>query len=520
MGAANLDLLAATTRVCPSGRKSLTSRLLGFTLLDFFFVAVIAWSFMTSGTGWARLLWDGDTALHTAIGNWVIDHGRVPDHDPFSYTMPDAPWLAVEWGTGAIFALLHQVAGLKGIVFVCGVTIALTVTLLVRLALAAGAGTFVSVALALLANNALLMHYHARPHIFTLLFFTLAVWAATVDRRQRTCWIWTLPLLTIPWANLHPGFVILIAYLLLIASGDALRWALNRGDTAALVSARRYTFVAGLCALASLVNPFGYRLHVEIASYFGATGMTDLIQEFQAPTFRSAPQLTFLLFLMAGMALAGRLLERRKFADAIVLLALAYASLTSVRHATIFVIAAVPIVGREWSALFSGFPARAGRGSVVEILSQISLERRGAFASFSLLPVFALAAILFLTPESQWPSSFDRSLFPVTVATRNSDRLAAGRTFAPEQWSDYLLLANYPRQRVFFDDRSLYGESMFRQVAALMAGRPGSPAVLDQYRVDRALIPTQSSLAAVLGATSGWTEVDRDTTAVLFERTR
>jgi hypothetical protein len=520
MGAANLELLAATTSASPPVRQSLTSRLIGFTLLDFFFVAVIAWSFMTSGTGWARLLWDGDTALHTAIGNWVMDHGRVPDHDPFSYTMPNAPWLAVEWGTGTIFALLNQAAGLKGIVFVCGVTIALTVTLLVRLALAAGAGTFESVALALWANNVLLMHYHARPHIFTLLFFTLAVWAATADRRRHTGWIWTLPLLTIPWANLHPGFVILIAYLLLTASGDAVRWALNRGDTAALASARRYTLVAGLCALASLVNPFGYRLHLEIASYFGATGMTDLIQEFQAPTFRSAPQLTFLIFLMTALALVGRLLERREFADAIVLLALAYASLTSVRHATIFVIAALPIVARELSVLLGGFSARASRGSTVAILARISRETRGALTSFSLMPVWALAAILFLTPASQWPSSFDRSLFPVAVAQRNAGRLALGRTFAPEQWSDYLLFVNYPRQRVFFDDRSLYGESMFRQVAALMAGRPDSPAVLDQYRVDRVLIPPQSSLAAVLGATPGWTEIDRDTTAVLFERTR
>ena len=48
---------------------------------------------MTAGTGWSRLLWDGDTAIHLAIGNWILDHGKIPVTDPFSFTQPGAPWI-------------------------------------------------------------------------------------------------------------------------------------------------------------------------------------------------------------------------------------------------------------------------------------------------------------------------------------------------------------------------------------------------------------------------------------------
>ena len=61
------------------------------SLSDMFFLAVIGWSFMTSGTGWSRILWDGDTAIHIATGNWLLDHGAIPTSDPFPFPPPGPP---------------------------------------------------------------------------------------------------------------------------------------------------------------------------------------------------------------------------------------------------------------------------------------------------------------------------------------------------------------------------------------------------------------------------------------------
>ena len=139
------------------------------SLCDIFFLAVIAWSFMTSGTGWSRLFWDGDTAIHIAIGDWILDHHAIPTADPFSFTHAGRPWIPYEWGSEVLFAQFNRCVGLKGVVFVCGLIIAALIVILLRTMLVAGADVLFSVLVPLLASNALLIHYHARPHLFTLL---------------------------------------------------------------------------------------------------------------------------------------------------------------------------------------------------------------------------------------------------------------------------------------------------------------------------------------------------------------
>lgn len=479
------------------------------SLCDMFLLAVIGWSFMTAGTGWSRLLWDGDTAIHIAIGDWILDHGRIPVSDPFSFTQPDAPWIPYEWGAGVLFAALNHTFGLKGVVFVCGVAIALLITVLLRTMLSADADTLLSVLTALLASNALLLHYHARPHLFTLLFLAVAAWIFTADRLRRTNWIWAIPVITALWANLHPGFAILFAYLGVLVVGSFLE-----GSPGAAI---RYAWLALACALATLLNPFGIGLHLDILSYLRSSGTTELIQEFQAPTFRTQPQLYYLGFLLLGLTVSGLLIHQKRLVEPLLLLGTAYASLTSVRHSTIFVVLAAPVIAAELSAHWRAWIDRQPRNSAARVLDQLSTEKRAAFARSSLWAVAGLAAIFVWTPTALWPTSFDHKLFPVELAARHPD-LATARVFSSDQWADYLLYKNYPRQKVFYDDRNFYGARMYQAVNGLMNGARGWAATLDQYQTTYVLTPPDSPLSDRLRESAQWKLVDHDETAALFAR--
>ena len=490
-------------------RASAVRRWLTPSLCDLFLLAVIGWSFMTAGTGWSRLLWDGDTAIHIAIGDWILDHGKIPVTDPFSFTQPNAPWIPYEWGSGVLFAKLNHAFGLKGIVFLCGVMIAVLITVLLRTMLSAGADTLLSVLMALLASNALLLHYHARPHLFTLLFLALSAWIFTEDRRHRTNWMWILPAITALWANLHPGFVILFAYLGVLVMGSVLE-----GSPGAAI---RYAWLALACGLATLLNPFGLGLHLDILSYLRSSGTTELIQEFQAPTFRTQPQLYYLGFLLLGLTVSGLHVQRKSFVEPLLLLGTAYASLTSVRHSTIFVVLAAPIVAAELSAHWRTWIDRQPRNSAGRVLGQLSLEKRPAFSRSSPWVVAGLAAIFVWTPAALWPTDFDHKLFPVQLAARHPE-LATARVFASDQWADYLLYKNHPRQKVFYDDRNFYGEKMYQAVNGLMNGARGWPATLHQYQTTHVLTPTGSPLSDRLRESAAWKLVDHDETAELFAR--
>jgi hypothetical protein len=481
------------------------------SLCDLFFVAVIAWSFMTPGTGWGRLLWDGDTAIHIATGNYILDHREIPSKDPFSFTKPDAAWSPWEWGTGVLFAELNRAFGLKGVAFVCGIVIVATITILLRTMLASGANMFLSLMLALMASNALSLHYHARPHLFTLFALALIVWI-----NANTRFVWIIPAIIAIDANVHPGFMMLIAWLGAMTVGTALEW---RAGTATRAAVIRYASILGASIAASLLNPWGFNLYTHALGGLTGQGVTELQQEWLAPTFRSSPQLYFLAFLLAGIACAGALLSRKKFAEPLLLFALAYASLTSLRHSTIFVIVAAPIVAREISAVWDAWVARQSRKSSACILDDLSRQRQASLNRSTPWAIVALAAIALWSPASVWPTGFDPELFPVKIV-QNHPELATARVFTTDQWADFLLYANYPRQKVFFDDRQFYGPEMYRKVVDLLSGKPGATALLDEYRTDSVLIETKSPAASLLKADPRWQILDQDKTATLFTSRR
>jgi hypothetical protein len=320
--------------------------------------------------------------------------------------------------------------------------------------------------------------------------------------------------LTILWVNLHPGFAILFAYMGALVAGSALEWKFGSGPRAAIL---RYGAVTAACGAATLVNPFGWKLHAEVVSYFRASGMSDLIQEFQAPAFRTSPQLYFMVFLFAGLALCGLYLAQKRFVEPLWIAGLAYASLISVRHSTIFVVIVAPLLAAELSRYWRTYASSCPKASVARILDEISTGKRPGFTRTSFWALAGIAAIFLWAPREQWPTGFDTKMFPVEMAARHPE-LATARMFTTEQWADYLLYRNYPQQRVFYDDRSFYGEKMFRTVQELLNGAGDWRKPLDDAHTELVMLEPGSLLAGRLKEASGWKLVDSDRTALLFGR--
>ena len=66
------------------------------------------------------VLGDGDTFSHLATGEWIIAHGAAPRADPFSHSMPGAPWIAHEWLSEVLLALAFRLGGWSGVVLMTG----------------------------------------------------------------------------------------------------------------------------------------------------------------------------------------------------------------------------------------------------------------------------------------------------------------------------------------------------------------------------------------------------------------
>ena len=202
-----------------------------------------------------------------------------------------------------------------------------------------------------MAGSAASLHFHARPHIFTMLFLAISLWMLDHDRAAPSRWIWILPLLTVVWVNLHGGFLLFVVLLALLALGSVVE---GKRDFA-----RRYALLFALCSAASIVDPYGIRLPLHVIEVVRSRWMMSFVDEFKAPDFRSESHLALMVLLFLSLAVLIPLLRKNRITDVLWILFLAYCSLTAVRYVALFAIVCLPIIAAEWSAFLSEF--RLGR---------------------------------------------------------------------------------------------------------------------------------------------------------------
>jgi len=504
--------------VLGTARKKL-SRLLIPSFADCFFLAVLIWLFLAGASGWKALLMDGDTGWHIRTGQYILAHGQIPRQDLFSYSKAGEPWFAWEWLSDVIFAILFAAAGLKGIVLFAGVTIAGVSTILLRYTLWRGTNSLIALGTTLLAIGSSTMHFLARPHLFTLLLLPVSLWLLQRDRaalnqgeRDRGVWL-LIPLVAI-WTNLHGGFVVFLACLALLIVGCAVE---SRFYPSRRVAVRRYSAVFMGCCSATLLNPYGIQLHVHIWRYLRSDWIRNLVQEFQAPTFRNEGQMQFELLLILGLLTAGCLIRQKRITEALWLIFLAHSSLTSLRHAPLYALVAAPILAIQLAEWWRQETASGPSGSVGRILFQLGEDLRPAFMRTSVWAAVTVLVLAFLNGPVVWPRDFPSEAFPANLIHRNQKILSQGRVFTTDQWGDYLIYSFYPRQKVFIDGRSdFYGEALGRDYLAMLEGSYRALEVLRQQRFDVMLLPVEWPLAEMLKHRPGWNLVEDDGHAILF----
>lgn len=484
------------------------------SFLDCFFIALLAWLFVCGANGWKALLTDGDTGWHIRTGQYIIANHKVPAQDLFSFSKPGAAWFAWEWLSDLWFAALYAVGGLKAIVLFAAALITAYATLLVRYAIWRGSNALLAALVALLTVGSSTMHFLARPHLFTLILLPACVWLLEVDRRKNTRWTWALVPITAIWTNLHGGFLVFLACLALLVAGCTIETFLGRRRWAEV---RRYSALFLACSAASLLNPYGIALHTHIIDYLRADWIKDMVQEFQAPTFRTEGQLQFEALLLIGLVVTGLLLKKRMVTESLWILFLAHSSLISVRHAPLFAAIAGPIVAAELSAWWSASAGAVKKTSILGILHQVGKDITPSFRWISIWPAAVILALAFIDAPVKWPRDFPAEAFPIQMIHENADLLQSGRVLTTDQWGDYLIYSYYPKQKVFFDGRSdFYGEKLGQEYFHLLQGAFDWQSILRRHRFDVALLPVGWPLASLLKLDPAWKVVKDDSRAVLF----
>ncbi len=491
-------------------------------LLTLYLLVVSSW----------RFLLDSDTGWHIRTGEMILRTGAVPRTDPFSHTLQGREWYAWEWLADVGLALAHDWRGLSGVVGSAILVLLAGYAILYQTTIARGADPLLACALTIFAALCCIVHWLARPHLFSILL--LAIWLAMIEayRRRRSRLIWVTPPLLVLWANLHGGFAIVFALLGVYCAGDVAELLRRRGWRVIgewrewFGTVRTYTAVGLLSVLAALATPYGFGLYRHIWRYLSDNQLLSSIQEFQSPNFHLVDgKLIELLLLFGGLAAIlawrqGRVVEAGLF------ILWAHLTLQSERHVTLAAVTIAPIIAEQFSLGCERLASRvaSGRkfGSLLEWYRGILAIDRQVTGAFVYLLV--LVFIIFLT-GSAWADKllsphFSPKRFPVDACSFILREQPSGKGYSHDQFGGYLIYRLYPHYQVFVDGRSdFYRQgTVLEDMEKVSLVKPEWATRLDQYEIKWLLLRRDEPLSLIAQLSGKWRTIYEDSVAQVLVR--
>jgi len=546
----------------PARPTSSALRFLLPSVRDIIFIFLF-WSLL-AGPLSNRPLADPDIGWHIRTGEQILATHSLPRTDPFSSTMQSQPWFAWEWLYDILLGILHQACGLNGVVWLCALLAAAIFALLLSQLLQRGTGLLLAAVQMLLAEAASTIHLYARPHIVSWLF--LLLWWVVLDRWESwdgrehgnlPRWIpWFFPASMLLWVNLHGGWLFGMALLGIYTLAAFVESVRAHDALAAIRAAHRARAMAAAwlaSAVATLVNPFGWRLHAHIYRYLGDRYLMNRIDEFRSPDFHGWAQRCFAVILvlvliafadnrLSGSRLSNNPLSNNRgklrLSHLLVVLLAVYAGFYSTRNlpvsSMLLVLVAGPILWENFASLADKPGAwqwvRTGTARISKFSDRMGgqeMQLRG-----HLWPVLSVAFALAICLQGGWLGSrqlihaqFDPQKVPVAAVTFLQKEFQGKQpntepVFSTDAWGGYLIYRMYPERRAVVDDRhDLYGSGRIRQYLILTQAEPGWQSVLEKWKIRTALLPADSTLANLLRELpQDWLVAYEDKVAVVFER--
>jgi len=481
--------------------------------------------------GAKMMLGDGDTGWHVRTGEWILAHGRVPDQDIFSFTKAGQPWFAWEWLWDVLFGWLHQHWGMGAVVLGSIFVLSITFALLYRLVRRKCGNVLIAIAVTFLAVAGSSIHWLARPHLFTLLFTVIFYSILERVRDGNPRLLFLLPILTVPWTNLHGGFFVGIVLVGAYAAGElaaGLVAPLEEVRQAAWTNSKRYLACAGACLLASFANPYFYHLHAHILRYITDPFHTQHVNEFWSLNFQHPVANYFEPMIVLGVVAALWNLFQRRYAYPLLLLGWMHLALMSMRNIPIYLIVAAPLAAEALQDLLrrlpeagaARWPGRLARG-VEELGAGFGASDRLARVPLTSVVAALVLIMLFYIPSgsSKLEAEYDPQKYPAkAVEVLRVDPSQA--IFTDDEWGDYLIYRLYPKTKVFVDGRSdFYGARFDEQYLDVLNGKHNWEQILDRYRVETVLLRADACLASTLKQSGRWRPVYDDGVAIIFRST-
>ncbi|MCS6851840.1 MAG: hypothetical protein NZ700_11805 [Gemmataceae bacterium] len=389
-----------------------------------------------------------DLGWQLRTGAWVMEHGTVPETDPFCWTSQGRRWVAYSWLYGVVLHSLYQTGGLFAILVArVGLAVAIAASLQ-RLIARHEPRPLVGVTLLTLAVGSLGPLFTDRPWLVTILFSTWTLSAILELRAGHAAawWLGLLPPVYVLWANTHIQFVYGLGLLSLGCLAGAVEWL--RGQGGWLLG--RLLGLTAACSLATLATPYHYQLYGVVLEYATQRGAYQWVEELRAPRPTTMLWGEWLGVVLASWGVVAVLRRRSLFAGLLLAAGMA-AFLHSRRDLWLLVLASVAAV-----LAAPARPASAGPAPVPALR-----WHRIAFGAVVAGLFVVLGSLRGLTPDRLEAALASR--YPVGAAAWLQEQTIPGPLYNDFDWGGFLIW-RLPRLPVCIDGRTnLHGDARLRR---------------------------------------------------------
>jgi len=440
---------------------------------------------------------DPDLWHRLALGEYLERTGHFPLGDTFSYLADYREIPDHEWGSALIFYSVWKLTG-GGDAFGTAmvglklITLALTITLVAWAGLrrqrpAVPLAAFYAIVIVALIPSFLST---LRCMAFTHIFFALWLYWYQCERTESRIPAWAYALSMLVWANLHGGFAIGLFWLALVAVVEAVRG----GDW------KKWAVRLVLCALVTLVNPFGWRMWwVTLRAL--ASPRHGFAEWGMVPWF-GIDYLGYKLLLVVTLAAFAYLWARRRERDVnlrllLLISAFLLLSLTSARHTSLFAL----VTGSLLPATLPTAPRATRINSPPRRLAYM-----GVCSVCLMVPFFFALRTIPFGDGLQLKFSDDSAPIQAVAYLKESD--VRGDLLTSFNYGSYAMWELRGKMRVSMDGRYdlVYKPTTYDRVTDFYAGRPSGQSLLTSPKPDAILVSQKDGVYPELLRNPAWRE--------------
>jgi hypothetical protein len=447
---------------------------------------------------------DPDYFWHVTAGQWIVDNGRVPNTDPFSFTWAGQPWTPHEWLSEVLMFWLVDGLGRTAATFVWGLFPAAIVATQAAMLARRGVGVLAFALPAVLIGLVITPYVTLRPQAVSWLLLSVLLWFLWELRPDRPGRALLLIPLFVLWANLHGVYVIglgvVLTYCIFTVAGRTPMSAAKGWMAAGALGALAASAITPAGPI-GILYPFRY---VELGDW----GLAN-IQEWQSPSFHEPAHWAFLALIVWVGLNKGRATPGWLVMLSWVGIAMGLFSLRNVPIAAVFCLPTLAL----------GLQDRlASRASARPMAPSRALGRRLLEMGAAAIVVIGALAVLVPPGVGEGVRANIAQRFPVPSVQLLQRVMPDARVLPDYGWGGYVIHELYQTGgRVFVDGRNdMYDQTILEDYDSIREADAGWGDLVARYDVDAILLKPDAALTRGPAEYAGWCEAYRDETQVLY----